>query len=191
MFPGLRRGSLWVGDPTRINDHDVRRKPVIVVVNGVVDPIAVVVDVRLRHLHAGKDQTGRRLGQFLARLYFLHLHASGAYADDLAIIDFCEDVSLADRVDLMFAVLLDLFAKQSVPIEVLFRPVRSSIAASQNRNLSTRWWNGASVDVCLWYVTDFVSRHFAARLRRLLALAFDVCLVSDTPAYRSSLQHCR
>jgi hypothetical protein len=111
---------LWVWDPTRINDHDVRRKPVIVVVNGVVDPIAVVVDLRLRQLHAGKDQTGRRLGQFLARLYLLHLHASGAYADDFTIVDFCEDVGLADRVDLMFAVLLDLFAKQSFPIEVLF-----------------------------------------------------------------------
>jgi hypothetical protein len=113
-------GLLWVWDPTRINDNDVRRKPVVVVVNGVVDPIAVVVDLRLRHLHAGKDQTGRRLGQFLARLYFLHLHTSGAYPDDFAIVDLCEDVGLTNRVDLMFAVLLYLFAKQSFPIEMLF-----------------------------------------------------------------------
>src|SRR5512139_1607995 len=113
-------GLLWVWDPTRINDHDVGSKPVVVGVNGVVDPIAVVVDLRLRHLHAGKNQTGRRLGQFLARLYFLHLHTRGTYPDDLAIVDFCEDVSLTNRVDLMLAVLLDLFAKQSFPIEMLF-----------------------------------------------------------------------
>jgi len=31
----------------------------------------------------------------------------------------------------------------------------------------------------------------AERLRRLLALAFDVCPASDTPAYRSSRQYCR
>jgi hypothetical protein len=116
-----RRGSLWdVVDPARVNDHDVGRKPVIVVVNGIVNPIAVVVDIRLRELHASKDQTGRRLGQFLARLHLLHLHASGAYADDLAIVDFSEDVDLARRVDLMFAVLLDPVAKQSIPIEVVF-----------------------------------------------------------------------
>jgi hypothetical protein len=48
------------------------------------------------------------------------LHASCAYADDLAIVDFCEDVSLAGRVDLMFAVLLDFVAKQSLPIVVVF-----------------------------------------------------------------------
>src|SRR5262249_19991894 len=73
-----------------------------------------------RHLHAGKDQTGRRLGQFLARLYFLHLHASGAYADDLAIIDFCEDVSLADRVDLMFAVCLIFSPSRAFPLRCFF-----------------------------------------------------------------------
>jgi len=116
-----RRDWLWdVVEPARVNDHDVGRKPVIVVGNGIVNPIAVVVDVRLRELHASKHQTGRRLGQFLARLHLLHLHASGAYADDLAIVDFCEDVDLARRVDLMFAVLLDLVAKQSFPIKVVF-----------------------------------------------------------------------
>ena len=87
---------LWdVVNPARVNNHDVGRKPVIVVGNGIVNPIAVVVDVRLRQLHAGKDQTGRRLGQFLARLHLLHLHASGAYADGLATVDLCEDVHIA------------------------------------------------------------------------------------------------
>jgi hypothetical protein len=104
-------GSTSIRDPGRVNDYEIRRKPIIIVVHRVVDPIAVVVDVRLRHLHASKDQPGRRLGQFLARFHFFYLHARRAYANDLAIVDFCEDVNIAHLVNLMFAVLLDLAAK--------------------------------------------------------------------------------
>ena len=43
-----------------------------------------------------------------------------AHADDLAIVDFCEDVSIADLVDLMLAVLLNLVAEQSLPVEMVF-----------------------------------------------------------------------
>jgi hypothetical protein len=63
---------------------------------------------------------GCRLGEFLPRLHLLHLHAGGAYADDLAIVDLSEHVNLASRMDLMFAVFLDLLAKQRFPIEVFF-----------------------------------------------------------------------
>src|SRR5712692_1225977 len=87
-------GSTSIRDPGRVNDHEIRRKPVIVVVHRVVDPIAVVVDVRLRHPHASKDQPGRRLGQFLARFHLFYLLARGAYANDFAIVDFCEDVNI-------------------------------------------------------------------------------------------------
>src|SRR5262249_35220242 len=117
----LETASSWdVVDPSRINDHKVGREPVIVVRDRVVDPIAIVVDVRLCELHAGKDQLGPRLGQLLAGLHLLYLHASGAHADDLAIVDLRKDVSFASRVDFMFTVLLDLAAKQSLPIEVMF-----------------------------------------------------------------------
>src|SRR4030095_15515139 len=44
----------------------------------------------------------------------------GTCADDLAIVDLCDDVGFTGFVNLMFAVLLDLFAKQGFPIEVLF-----------------------------------------------------------------------
>ena len=52
-------------DPGRIDDHVLSREPIVVVSKIVIDPIAVVVDVGLCELHAGKRYPRCRVGQLL------------------------------------------------------------------------------------------------------------------------------
>src|SRR5260370_14631158 len=73
-----RSGSLsCILDPRRINDHVVSWEPNVGISKIVIDPIAVVVDVGLCELHAGKRYARGRLSYLLTRLDFLHLHSSG------------------------------------------------------------------------------------------------------------------
>src|SRR6266851_2469754 len=52
-------------DPGRIDDHVLGWEPIVVISQIVIDPIAVVVDVGLCELHAGKRYAKRRVGQLL------------------------------------------------------------------------------------------------------------------------------
>lgn len=52
-------------DPGRIDDHVLSWEPIVVISQIVIDPIAVVVDVGLCELHAGKRYARGRLGQLL------------------------------------------------------------------------------------------------------------------------------
>jgi hypothetical protein len=53
LTPRRRLGN--VIDPCSIDDDNVGREPVVVVGDGVVNPVAVVVHVGLGDLHAGQD----------------------------------------------------------------------------------------------------------------------------------------
>jgi len=86
--PDRSRNLIRVLDPRRINDHVVRWEPNVGISKVVIDPIAVVVDVGLRQLHAGKRYTRGRLSQLLTRLHFLHLHSSGGNGGNLAVVHF-------------------------------------------------------------------------------------------------------
>src|SRR6478736_9518672 len=61
--PDGSRSLSYILDPRRINDHVVSGEPVVVVGKIVIDPIAVVVDVGLCELHAGKRYARGRLSQ--------------------------------------------------------------------------------------------------------------------------------
>ena len=52
-------------DPGRIDDHVLSWEPIVVISQIVIDPIAVVVDVGLCELHAGKCYARGRVGQLL------------------------------------------------------------------------------------------------------------------------------
>jgi hypothetical protein len=52
-------------DPGRIDDHVLSWEPIVVISQIVIDPIAVVVDVGLCELHAGKRYARGRVGQLL------------------------------------------------------------------------------------------------------------------------------
>jgi len=49
-------------DPGRIDDHVLSWEPIVVISQIVIDPIAVVVDVGLCELHAGKRYARGRVG---------------------------------------------------------------------------------------------------------------------------------
>src|SRR5882672_4565996 len=63
----MSRTLSYILDPRRINDHVVSWEPIVVVGKIVIDPIAVVVDVGLCELHAGKRYARGRLSQLLTR----------------------------------------------------------------------------------------------------------------------------
>src|SRR6516165_8198004 len=86
--PIRSRNLSRVLDPGPINDHVVGWEPNIGISQIVIDPIAVVVDVGLCELHAGKRYAGGRLSELLTRLDFLHLHSSGSNTGNLAVIHF-------------------------------------------------------------------------------------------------------
>src|SRR5258708_18076584 len=86
------RSLSYILDPRRINDHVVSWEPIVVVSKIVIDPIAVVVDVGLCELHAGKRYARGRLSQLLTRPHFLHLHSSGGNSGNLAVVYFCKDI---------------------------------------------------------------------------------------------------
>src|SRR6267378_147156 len=75
-------------DPGRIDDHVLSWEPIVVISQIVIDPIAVVVDVGLCELHAGKRYARGRVGQLLTRPHFLNLHSSGGNGGDLAVAHF-------------------------------------------------------------------------------------------------------
>jgi hypothetical protein len=63
--PDRSRILSHIVDPRRVNDHVVSWEPIVVIRQIVIDPIAVVVDVGLCELHAGKRYARGRLGQLL------------------------------------------------------------------------------------------------------------------------------
>src|SRR5712671_5785563 len=83
--PDRSRSLSYILDPRRINDHVVSWEPIVVVGKIVIDPIAVVVDVGLCELHAGKRYARGRLSQLLTRPHFLHLHSSGGNSGTLPL----------------------------------------------------------------------------------------------------------
>src|SRR5258705_7681787 len=86
--PDRSRSLSYILDPRRINDHVVSWEPIVVVSKIVIDPIAVVVDVGLCELHAGKRYARGRLSQLLTRPHFLHLHSSGGHHRQPSVVYF-------------------------------------------------------------------------------------------------------
>src|SRR3981189_2486796 len=112
-------------DPRRINDHVVSWEPIVVVSKIVIDPIAVVVDVGLCELHAGKRYARGRLSQLLTRPHFLHLHSSGGNSGNLAVVHFGKDIDFfSSRMDLVLAILFDSFAKKVFSVKMGVSPSR-------------------------------------------------------------------
>src|SRR5437660_3119116 len=108
-------------DPGRIDDHVLSWEPIVVISQIVIDPIAVVVDVGLCELHAGKRYARGRVGQLLTRPHFLNLHSSGGNGGDLAVAHFGKDIGfLPSRMDLVLAILFDFFAKKVFSVEMTF-----------------------------------------------------------------------
>src|SRR5439155_3825489 len=108
-------------DPGRIDDHVLSWEPIVVISQIVIDPIAVVVDVGLCELHAGKRYARGRIGQLLTRPHFLNLHSSGGNGSDLAVAHFGKDIGfLPSRMDLVLAILFDFFAKKVFSVEMMF-----------------------------------------------------------------------
>src|SRR6266478_77376 len=64
-WPDRSRSLRYILDPGRIYDHVVGREPNVGIGKIVIDPIAVVVDVGLCELHAGKRYPRCRLSQLL------------------------------------------------------------------------------------------------------------------------------
>src|SRR5258707_5277223 len=111
----------YILDPRRINDHVVGWEPIVVVGKIVIDPIAVVVDVGLCELHAGKRYVRGRLSQLLTRPHFLHLHSSGGNSGNLAVVHFGKDTDFfSSRMDLVLAILFDSFAKKVFSVKMVF-----------------------------------------------------------------------
>src|ERR1700738_4363262 len=123
-WPDRSRSLRYILDPGRIYDHVVGREPNVGIGKIVIDPIAIVVDVGLCELHAGKRYPRCRLSQLLTRLHFLHLHSGGGNSGYLAVVHFGEHIDFfSSRMDLVLAILFDVFAKQVLSIEMvlLFR----------------------------------------------------------------------
>jgi len=119
--PIRSRSLSRVLDPRAINDHVVGWEPNVGISQIVIDPIAVVVDVGLRELHAGKRYAGCRLSELLTRPDFLHLHSSGCNTGNLAVIHFGIDVDFFPScMDLVLAILFDVFAKEVFSVEMVF-----------------------------------------------------------------------
>src|SRR6516164_10195961 len=108
-------------DPRPINDHVVGWKPNVGISQIVIDPIAVVVDLGLCELHAGKRYAGSRLSELLTRLHFLHLHSSGSNTSNLAVVHFGIDIDFFPScMDLVLAILFEVFTKEVFSIEMKF-----------------------------------------------------------------------
>src|SRR6267378_190702 len=121
LSTGRSRSLSYILDPRRINDHVVSWEPIVVVSKIVIDPIAVVVDVGLCELHAGKRYARGRLSQLLTRPHFLHLHSSGGNSGNLAVVHFGKDFDFfSSRMDLLLAILFDSFAKKVFSVKMVF-----------------------------------------------------------------------
>src|SRR3984893_2402245 len=120
-WPDRSRSLSCVLDPRRINDHVVSREPNVGIRKIVIDPIAVVVDVGLCELHAGQRYPRGRLSQLLTRPHFLNLHSSGGNGGDLAVVHFGKHIDFfSSGMDLVLAILLDVFAKKVFSVEMMF-----------------------------------------------------------------------
>src|ERR1700730_536875 len=120
-WPDRSRSLRYILDPGRIYDHVVDREPNVGVGKIVIDPIAVVVDVGLCELHAGKRYARGRHSQLLTRPHFLHLHSSGGNSGNLAVVHFGKDIGFfSSRMDLVFAILFDSFAKKVFSVKMVF-----------------------------------------------------------------------